>query len=315
MRHLIYIFVIISLSFTVNAQLKSKSLTLENDHKQTFKSVSTDEKSGARSISPLAIEFNRQGIKKVLVENDLEQALPLFQKAVDIDYGCFNCRYNLGMSFLGLGNLDTAIEIFTSLTGEVPNYANAFAGLGDTLGKKGRHAEAVAAYRQALKLENNDPYTYCNLGTSLHQMGEHKEALKYFGEAIRQKPDLVKAHNNRGVTLYALDRMKEALKNFEKADSIQPNTPEILNNIGVTLGRLGKKKEAHNYFEEVLRLQPDYAPAIYNLALSFQERGNRGAAQQQLKSLEGFDFVLADKLRKALWQKFVVDASELKNNY
>jgi hypothetical protein len=39
MRHIIYIFVIISLSFTVNAQLKTRSLMLE-DEKQTSASVS-----------------------------------------------------------------------------------------------------------------------------------------------------------------------------------------------------------------------------------------------------------------------------------
>src|SRR5215204_7314074 len=100
MRHLIYIFVIILLSFSVNAQLKSRSLMLENE-KQMFTSVSAkDEKRNAKTFSPLVVELNEQGVLKALNENNYKEALSLFRRAADIDSECFACRYNLGRSFL-----------------------------------------------------------------------------------------------------------------------------------------------------------------------------------------------------------------------
>ena len=168
MRHLIYIFVIISLSFTVNAQLKSRSLMLE-DEKQMFTSVSAKyEKRNAENVAPLAVELNEQGVNKALVENNYKEALSLFRRAVDIDSECFTCRYNLGRSFLKTGSLDEAVETFTQLTKAKPDYANAYAGLGDALGEKKQFTEAIAAYRQALKLEYKEAFTHCNLGIELH---------------------------------------------------------------------------------------------------------------------------------------------------
>ena len=313
MRHLIYIFVIISLSFTVNAQLKSRSLMLE-DEKRMFTSVSAkDEKGNALTISPLAIELNEQGVRKALVENNYKEALLLFRRAVDIDSGCFTCRYNLGRSFHETGNLDEAVETFTQLTKAKPDYAIAYAGLGDTLREKEQFTEAIAAYRQALKLENKDAITHCNLAIALHHTEDYKQAVHHFDEAIKLKPNLPEAHSNRGATLYALGRYKDALKSLQKADSVKPKTAEILNNIGAVLDKMGKKKQAHDYFLEAVRLNPEYKSAIYNLALSFLERGDRQAAQQQLKSLENVDFALAEQLRKELWRKYVVDASEVKS--
>ena len=78
MRHLIYIFVIILLSFTVNAQLKSRSLMLENE-KQMFTSVSAnDEERNAKYVSPLAVELNEQGVRKALVEKTIRKRFLFF---------------------------------------------------------------------------------------------------------------------------------------------------------------------------------------------------------------------------------------------
>jgi Flp pilus assembly protein TadD len=110
-----------------------------------------------------------------------------------------------------------------------------------------------------------------------------------------------------------MGRHKEALKDLQKADSIKPDHPQILNNLGVVLSRLGKKQEAHDYYLKALRLQPDYNSAIYNLAVSFLERGDRQAAQRQLNSLQIIDAAMSDLLKKHLWGKFVINASEVKS--
>ncbi|MCA1626284.1 MAG: tetratricopeptide repeat protein, partial [Acidobacteria bacterium] len=78
----------------------------------------------ANNVAHLAVELNEQGVSKALVENNYKEALSLFRRAVDIDSGCFTCRYNLGKSFLKTGNLDEAVETFTQLTKAKPDYAN-----------------------------------------------------------------------------------------------------------------------------------------------------------------------------------------------
>lgn len=313
MRHLIYILVILLLSFAVNAQLKNRSLVLEDKQKQTFKKDSNNaDVKIVSGISPAAIELNEQGYRKVMQENDHAGALKLFQKAVETDAECHICRYNLGRTYLETNRLDEALEELIYLTRTRPEYADAFAALGDVYGYKNRLAEGIQAFRRALKLENFDPVSHCNIAILLHRAGNYEEAVDHFDTAIKQKPDFAEAFANRGVTRFTVGEIKQALKDFQKADSIQPDTAEVISNIGVVLDKMGKKKQAFEYYLRAVELRPEYPPGIYNLALSYLGRGDREAAMKQLKILEEFDIELADKLRKQLWQKYVLDASDVR---
>jgi Flp pilus assembly protein TadD len=99
---------------------------------------------------------------------------------------------------------------------------------------------------------------------------------------------------------------------LQKAVELQPDLPESLNNLGVALGAVGKHKEAHSKFLEATRMRPDWAEAKYNLTLSYLELGDRDDARQQLFTLDRLDLGLAEKARKILNAKFVIDASGLK---
>lgn len=284
------------------------------DEKQAFTSVSaSDGSANSFVVSPLAIELNERGVKKAIAENNYKEALTLFRRAVEIDSGCFQCTYNLGRSLLETGSLDEAVEVFSKLTKSKPDYAAALFGLADAFGMKENYTEAVPIYTKGLEIDEKDAISHCNLAISLHKIKKYEQALQHFDSAIKYNPNLVEAYNNKGASLFALGRYKDALKNLQKADSLKPNSAEILNNIGTVFDVLGKKKQAHEYFLEAVRLQPDYKFGIYNLALSYLDRGDRDAAQQQLKSLESIDFSMAAQLRKEIWKKFVVDVSEVKS--
>lgn len=308
MRQIFYFFVIISLSLTVNAQLKNKSLGFEIE-KQTS---SAADKNGAAELPEEIVTLNQNGVRTVLKENDYRKAEEFFRQAAGLAPGCFICRYNLGRSLIELGNFDEAIELLNILVKDKPDYANAYSILGDAYFGKMRYEESIAAYRKALAMKPDDSITLCNLGTALHRTEKYEEARKVFDRTIKVDSALAEAYSNRGVTLFKLGRLKDALSDFRQADKINPDVAEVENNIGVTLSALGKRKEAQKYFERALQLKPDYADARYNLAVSFFELDDRQKADDQLRLLEKTDFDLAQQLRKQFWKKYVVNADDLK---
>lgn len=61
------------------------------------------------------------------------------------------------------------------------------------------------------------------------------------------------------------------------------------------------------------RLAPDWEDIAYNLALNFSETGNREKSDEYLLKLKNSNPAIADQLRKALLQKYVLDVSKNKN--
>ena len=81
MRHIIYIFVIISLSLTVNGQLKTKSLGFEIE-KQTVSADSN--KNGNEELINQVISLNEKGVEAALEKNDYRQAIDFFRQAAEL---------------------------------------------------------------------------------------------------------------------------------------------------------------------------------------------------------------------------------------
>jgi glucose repression mediator protein len=60
-------------------------------------------------------------------------------------------------------------------------------------GKKGKYAEAIAMYKQALKFNPSSSATWYNIGGAYYTNDRFSEALDAFKEALRLDPNNVKA--------------------------------------------------------------------------------------------------------------------------
>src|SRR5262249_35304124 len=95
--------------------------------------------------------------------------------------------------------------------------------LGSALNGQGRHKEAEAAYRKAIRLEPDSATAHNDLGSALSGQGKHKEAEAARREAIRLKPDYAKAHHNLGNALRDRGKFEEAGKSFRRAAALFPD--------------------------------------------------------------------------------------------
>jgi predicted TPR repeat methyltransferase len=89
-------------------------------------------------------------------------AIPSFRSSGDITA---DRRYAFARHFAERGDLEAAIDLLTQTLELAPGFAAAWFALGDIQEKLGRGAEAVAAFRQVLNHDADDPY-----GASLRLM-------------------------------------------------------------------------------------------------------------------------------------------------
>jgi tetratricopeptide (TPR) repeat protein len=104
-----------------------------------------------------------------------------------------------GNSLARQGKFAEAIAAYREAIRIDPNLAIFHCALGDALVGQNDLDEAIVAYRQALRLNPNLPVTHANLGNALATQGKLDEAISEYRQAIRIKPDLAEAHLDLGL--------------------------------------------------------------------------------------------------------------------
>ncbi len=78
--------------------------------------------------------------------------------------------------------------------------------------RRGRTADAVAAYRRVLRTHGDQPEAHHNLGVALRADGRHEEAIAAYRRAIELRPGYAAANHHLAQALDATGRAMEALK-------------------------------------------------------------------------------------------------------
>ena len=117
-----------------------------------------------------------------------------------------------------------------------------------------------------------------NLGNVFIAEQKTKEAVAHYREAIRIKPDFPLAPYNLGNALLAQEKTREAIIQYQATIRIKPSFVDVYNNWGVALLKEGKTQEAITRFRKALELQPDFADAQNNLKIARTTR--RGASEE-----------------------------------
>ena len=138
--------------------------------------------------------------------------------------------------------------------------------LGEGLRNSGRAAEAVAAYREAIRRNPQMVAAQQNLGVALRRVGQVDEAVETLRRATQLAPNNAAVWHELGLAYHAQGKMAAATKAIEKAIALDGDLPEPHSNLGIVLLSSGDRRRAEAEFREAIRIQPDYADAHGNLA-------------------------------------------------
>jgi tetratricopeptide (TPR) repeat protein len=136
-------------------------------------------------------------------------------------------RNNYGRALANLGRLDEAIAQYREGLRLAPEDARTWAKLGNALAEQGKLPEAVDAYRAALRYEPTDEKTHNNLARVLIRVGDLPGAIAQLQEAVRLEPSYALGRLNLAKLLANAGRFAEARAQAQAAAATPDAPPNV----------------------------------------------------------------------------------------
>ena len=206
-----------------------------------------------------------QPLVNLLNSGQLVQTQTLAVKLIGLYPNTFILHHILAIASDGLGLTTQAIASYRNALRLQPNTPDLHFNLGIALTNTGELDAAAASYRKAIALNPKFFEAYGNLGTLLQKQGKLEEAVASYRKAISIQAD-ARGYYNLATALRDQGRLDEAVTSYKKAIELFPNYADAYNNLGETLRDQGLMDLAVNNYQATLSLNPQHANANYNMA-------------------------------------------------
>ncbi len=230
-------------------------------------------------------------------QGDFEQAADLLRQAMSINPKeaslwkskldvCDSISYTKkGLALIDQGNYAEAEAAYRQAI-KLDQYSHsAYRNLGNMLRDQKRYSEAEAAYSQAIKLNPYSSSAYHGLGNMLKEQKRYTEAEAAYRQAIELNPNDFTAQYNLGNVLTEQERYTEAEAAYRQVLTNNPNDIEAYSALGHSLENQKRYTEAEAAYQEVLSISPDNKNAqasLQSLITIQQAQANREITAQGL---------------------------------
>ena len=167
---------------------------------------------------------------------------------------------------LEAGRLDEASQQIGSVVGRFPRHPEVLRLLAGIESLRGRHAEAIAAIRDAAAQRPRDALYQNTLGTVLAEAGEYDGAIAALTRCCEIEPGLAIAWYNLGVLLTRCVRHDEAVVALEEAVRLAPDHVAARALLADMLRVGNRAQESAAEYRRIIALQPYAGMAWWGLA-------------------------------------------------
>ena len=141
-------------------------------------------------VPRLAEALNATGWRLQHIHDAPEEALVVFQKAIEVDPRFSWPHHNIGRLYMAKADYEQARIWLERAIAVNPDHWRALYNYGVTSANLKRWPDALTAYRKALAISPNDARLHANVGWTLIELGQHLEADRELQIAVRLDPSL-----------------------------------------------------------------------------------------------------------------------------
>ncbi|HYM13616.1 MAG TPA: tetratricopeptide repeat protein, partial [Bryobacterales bacterium] len=188
------------------------------------------------------------------------------------------------------GNVDNAIALFDRALEKDPNYALAYAGLGEAYWQKHRLTrdpqwieQAQKSCDSAVRLNDQLAPVHVTLGVLYRGTGKYEKAVEELTTALKLDPGSPDAYRELAAAYEAMGNLEQAEATYRKAIQLRPSYWAGYSDLGAFDFRRGRYAEAETQYRAVIGLTPDNANAYSNLGGIYHLLGRLDEAEKALQ--------------------------------
>ena len=286
------------------------------------------------TTDPKAYEWYRKGEELIGTpqENSAQQA-EFFAKAVEADPKFAVARFNLGLVYLQLNQIeqarsqfaafaelqpqdprgyflaaradlqlqrpDQALEMLQKGLQAAPDDPEGWGALAHLHYNQGRYAESLQASMKVLQLPDPPPDSYFLAALAHYQLGQHSQAIPNLRAFLSHSPEDYQAHHLTGMIYLEEGDKEAALRHLLKAESLDRSDPQLAQILGELLLDQGRDEEAA---QRLQRADPESAANLANLGIIAVKQERFAEAEKLLRRS------LAQEPTQALLWGYLADA-------
>lgn len=144
-----------------------------------------------------------------------------FARAYELSPDNEEIAFNWGVTkLLGGEDIDGAIKMFQKTVELNPNHFWAYNSLGKAFGRKNKYKEEADSYRKALKIKPNFALAHFNLGITLSLLKNFHEAAPHFETALEFDPQFDKPFVRQMLSVYGTGKIKPKTAELKESSKI-----------------------------------------------------------------------------------------------
>ena len=201
-------------------------------------------------------------------------------------------QYLLGRSFERSGAPDSAIAAYRNADRLDPEIPDANYRMGMLFLGVGQQDEAVRCFQAELRYHTSNADASRELGLALARLGRHEQAVAQLERLVRRRPNDGDAWQALGFAYMAANRARAAEIALRRAIVLPPNRADKHRDLAVVLAGRGNAKEARVEYQRAIALAPADPTPWVNLGNLERRAGDPEKALERYREAEKRDSTL-----------------------
>jgi len=201
----------------------------------------------------------------------------------------------VGLRHHQAGQLNAAGYIYRQIIVFDPSHSDALHLLGVVAYQEGRDRVAVDLIGKAIYINGAAPFYYSNLGNALKNLCCFKDALAAYDNALMLQNDYAECYYNKAAILWQINQIKNAIINYKMALIQKPDYAKAYCNNGNILKYIGEPDAAITAYNAAIAIHPDFFEALTNCSNALNDLGflDRALSVSKTAIVFGPDFAEA----------------------
>ena len=248
---------------------------------------------GAISADPTDPRFYNS-LALTLVERNVDEAIQLYQKAIELKPQFVEANFNLALAFRRKWGTEREVEQLKKVIALDPDHLIARNTLTRRYEELGQYDEVGRLAEGTLKTHPESAEAHYFAAKAMLKRGSVAEGLFHLQQAVRLAPDLSEAHYHLALILRKQGKRAEADVEFAKAEALREKQHrDIAASIQMSNAQLsfdrGDIDEAITALREVVTAQPEWPDAHWRLGFAQLRRGQLDSAAQSFRNALDLD--------------------------